>query len=80
MKDLNIRDDAKDCPNCFEDILATVDTYDAETMECKGKKVACFSCGALGPLGADLEEAIRLWNGMVAPVEFIPVEDEEGDQ
>ena len=71
MTKLNIRDDAKDCPNCGSDCVAGTKTVDIKTGEEKGMKVACFECGALGPVGKNGHDAVIAWNAMDEPKEFL---------
>ncbi|WP_420406894.1 hypothetical protein [Hoeflea sp.] len=68
---LNVRDHAKECPKCGADCNALTDTVDAETFMPKGKKVACFECGALGPMAEDMHHAVVAWNAMTEPTEHL---------
>jgi len=73
---LNVRDDAADCPECGSDCHALTETRDAHTFEKIGCKVACFECGALGPAGKDMDEAVTYWNAMDHATEKLSQETE----
>lgn len=67
--------EARECGECLEGgPLATTDTVDATTWEKKGIKVACFGCGALGPMADSLDRAVRAWNTMDRAAEFMEPE------
>lgn len=71
MSDLTIME-ARECEECLAGgPLATTETVDPETWEKKGMKVACFSCGALGPMADNLDRAVRAWNTMERAAEFM---------
>ena len=72
---LTVRDHAKECPECGSAAHALTTTRDAKTFEKKGVKVACFECGALGPMGADMNAAVIGWNSMAQATEKLVPRD-----
>ncbi len=68
---------AEYCPVCGGDSIAATETVNAETYKHLGYKACCFECGALGPMGKDIHEAVLLWNEMETPSEKIVPNNEE---
>ena len=78
-KQLNARDDAKPCPECEQDCVCLTDTVDARTGDPLGHKITCNMCGALGPLGETMHDAVVAWNAMEEATFFLPMDDPDED-